>query len=560
MLDTIASETTSSADAPADSNPVATITNNSGVAVDIYDVYNPTDNSDAVLTFQKLGSIASGETKDIQTIHLASQLQAMFTGTVAALNGNYYYQFPVAVMPIVNIGSRKITSHTITADEKTGMEQSFLFQKYVSANPDSQFAKDFIAALGNADQETAVNAFFASTKNFKLCSLAAWTAIMTWCSQFTSAWQGTYYLYSVPAQGSTALPQLTATVNITSTSDTNSATLTMNNSSQSTTLVMNGSGMEESDVGQGGISVSLKETWINVIQTTTASDGTVNTNYLIGAALAGTINGINVSGTGEQRAIPSSNDPDKQTQQQQSATSFNSIFPTVATLVGLAISALTAYLFYKQLKQESGQKSNKAAEQAARQPGADDAAVDAAIGEVDRGYREDVRSAAARNSAVVASAEARVPLLRDQIAQRSQFDALAGAVNVQADRVIDVLAERPPNARTEGIVADLSNLQRDMQDRGAAPSAADVANISERLGSINADIRIEAQRPGIRQSEAAVLDRARDAMQDARRAQESIQDANERAAERASESAAQSDVKPEDAAPEPKPAEPIVDG
>jgi hypothetical protein len=152
-------------------NPTATITNNASVDVDVYDVFNPSDTANAVLTYTKLGTVKQGETKELQTLRLASQLQAMYTGSVLALNDNYYYQFPVAVMPIIAIGSKKVTSYTITNDDKSGMEQSFLFQKYAVANADSKIAKDFFAALNDPDQENAVNKFFASTKNFNTCTL-----------------------------------------------------------------------------------------------------------------------------------------------------------------------------------------------------------------------------------------------------------------------------------------------------------------------------------------------------------------------------------------------------
>src|SRR5262245_35311878 len=156
-------------------NPMATITNNSSIDVDVYDVFNETGQAQGVLTYTKLGTVKKGETQQIQTIHFASQLQAMYTGNVAALNGKYYYQFPVAVMPILSMGATKQTSYTITDDDRAGMEQAYLFQKYAVANPDSTISKDFFTALSDPDdQEGQVNKFFAVTKNFGSCTLAAW--------------------------------------------------------------------------------------------------------------------------------------------------------------------------------------------------------------------------------------------------------------------------------------------------------------------------------------------------------------------------------------------------
>lgn len=74
------------------SNPVASITNNSGASVDIYDVFNPSTDPkmQGPLTYTKLATVSSGSTQQVQTIHFASQLQAMFTGNVKALSGTFY--------------------------------------------------------------------------------------------------------------------------------------------------------------------------------------------------------------------------------------------------------------------------------------------------------------------------------------------------------------------------------------------------------------------------------------------------------------------------------------
>lgn len=83
-------------------NPTVQITNNSTIPVDIYDVFNPGTTGQTVpYTYTKLGTIPAGSTSTIQTIRAASQLQAMYTGTIDQLSSLYFYQFPVKVMAAV---------------------------------------------------------------------------------------------------------------------------------------------------------------------------------------------------------------------------------------------------------------------------------------------------------------------------------------------------------------------------------------------------------------------------------------------------------------------------
>jgi hypothetical protein len=85
------------------SNRVTTIINNLGCDVDIYDVLDPNTNADpstsVALTYTKLATVPKGATsQNVQTIRPASQLQAIITGNIEALNNNYYQEFTVAVM------------------------------------------------------------------------------------------------------------------------------------------------------------------------------------------------------------------------------------------------------------------------------------------------------------------------------------------------------------------------------------------------------------------------------------------------------------------------------
>ncbi len=545
-------------------NPMATIVNNSSIDVDVYDVYNGTGDANAALTYTKLGSVKKGETKKLQTIHFASQLQAMYTGTSAALNGNYYYQFPVAVIPIVPLGSQKRTSYTITGDDKTGMEQSFLFQKYVVANADSQVAKDFFAALSGSDPETAVDKFFAGTKNFKTCTLAAWTAVVTWSGQFTSAWQGPYYLYSVPPKDSTTPPKLTATVNISSTAKDDSAVLSMSDSSQSTALSMNGRGLQESNVGAGGISVSLKPAWMNVVQTD-GQDGSTNTRYLIGSAVTGVVNGITVLGTGEKRVIPSStggggqSDADKQRKEQQDQQNFDRMFSKITTLAGLAVSVLTAYFFYKQLNQGHTQKTNEATEQAAKKPGnkSPDKAVDDAVKSQDADYEKSLDKAREEiKPAEEAAAKDMAPAL-DAVAEQAKINVLDDVVDAQVDKLSEVLETKPPTDSLESTAEKLSDIQSEIQDiQDGKPGAKTIDDVTSSLKDVSTTIETEAQAKDWQDYEKDALESTKEAVDESVDVKESIDTADAEHAKEAETSPDDPDFDPEFAEPEVDPIAP----
>ncbi|ENH63870.1 hypothetical protein FOC1_g10008012 [Fusarium oxysporum f. sp. cubense race 1] len=294
-------------------NPVASITNNSGSSVDIYDVFNPsTDpNMQGPLTYTKLATVSSGSTQQVQTIHFASQLQAMFTGNVTALSGTYYQQFPVAVLAVSPFADSN--AFTVTSDNQQSMVDSFKFIKYAQANPSSQLATQFRTALGDTtNQKNAVNKFFQSTGSFKLCTLTTWTAVFTWQAQFTNPWQGTYFLYS---DGT----------------------------------------MSEQNQGTGNLSVALTPTWLNVAQTS-QQDGKTVSNYVIGAAFTGAINGQKVAGNLNQLAIPDPSDNSKNANNKNAANGFS--LSTLEGLIGMLTSIGMLYYMAKGHKEAETQKKN----------------------------------------------------------------------------------------------------------------------------------------------------------------------------------------------------------
>jgi hypothetical protein len=246
-------------------------------------------------------------------------------------------------------------------------------------------------------------------------------------------------------------------VNILSSPTVDLAILALNKSSQTTSLSMNGQGMQESNVGQGGISVSLKPAWINVVQ----SDDQGNTRYLIGNALSGVVNGITLAGTGEKRVIPDPNaDPSQQCKQKQSELNFDRLFNKVTTLIGLGVSMLTAYFFYKQLKSGHTQQSNKAAEEAAKKSGGNDKSVDNEFEQRDRDYEETLADKSADGE--VSLARKRVEKVPEEMKEavkevttQEKLNTLDNVVDEQVDELTETLETKPPTDALETTAENL---------------------------------------------------------------------------------------------------------
>ena len=102
---------------------------------------------------------------------------------------------------------------------------------------------------------------------------------------------------------------------------------------ENTPVVMVGDGtMQEQNPGTGNLSVVLNPTWLNITQTSQQNVKTV-TNYVIGAAFTGTINGVKVAGNLNQLAIPSPSDTSGGATDRNSANFFTQM--TFSGLVGL---------------------------------------------------------------------------------------------------------------------------------------------------------------------------------------------------------------------------------
>jgi hypothetical protein len=120
------------------------------------------------------------------------------------------------LLPIANIGvvqqfmddPAHFKDQAVTADNKTAMQQTAAFYQTISAYPDSQLAKDYVAAMTNTDKNAVngaidggVDDFFKNTKQYQKVTLAQLVAVENYYDSFPFAWaqytdSSTYYLYS----------------------------------------------------------------------------------------------------------------------------------------------------------------------------------------------------------------------------------------------------------------------------------------------------------------------------------------------------------------------------
>ncbi|KAI7762735.1 hypothetical protein LZL87_008176 [Fusarium oxysporum] len=491
------------------SNPVASITNNSGSSVDIYDVFNPSTDPkmQGPLTYTKLATVSSGSTQQVQTIHFASQLQAMFTGNVTALSGTYYQQFPVAVLAVSPFADSN--AFTVTSDNQQSMVDSFKFIKYTQANPSSQLATQFRTALGDTtNQKNAVNKFFQSTGSFKLCTLTTWTAVFTWQAQFTNPWQGTYYLYSLDK-----VPALVATLAITASADNSSAVLTMaGTNNENTAVVMAGDGtMSEQSQGTGNLSVALTPTWLNVAQTS-QQDGKTVSNYVIGAAFTGTINGQKVVGNLNQLAIPDPSDNSKNANNKNAANGFS--LSTLEGLIGMLTSIGMLYYMAKGHKQAETQKKNDVEKDATSKKDAEDK-----VEKVEQDYQaESVPEVQSQAEKV----EATVPEVQQgykEVVQAQDVQSKQDTIRQQEKSMEEVLEGGAPSQATEDTAMNLAKADNEVSkaaDPKTSPAERDAAlsDASTTLTKTSEDIQtaLKDQAEELPKEEADKLKDAQDAI------------------------------------------------
>ncbi|SHJ62515.1 hypothetical protein [Aquimarina spongiae] len=353
--------------------PIVKVTNNLPHEIEIYDVFNPSKGGvKETYQYTKLSTIASGATSDVQTIRKGSLLQAMFTGVIEQLDNKYYYQFPIKTMSAIQFtfDNPPPLTYSIETSDKASTIQSFLFHRFIMANPNSALTKNLYSALKKGSVDS-VNAFFASTKNFKNCTLSSWNIVQTWLQMFTSGWQGPYYLYEeaptpLPAN---YIPVLIATLNIVSSAKENLATLSMcsedakgnpvfANPPQHTTVVMNGDGTMGDDNPGQDVSVTLTPVWMNVIQTS-MKKGTPVSNYLAGPAVTGTVANKKVVSSQTARQLPESKKINT-----KKTSSFDASFAKLGQMVGLIVGLLFLGEFAMKIGKSAKEKVDKLKEKA----------------------------------------------------------------------------------------------------------------------------------------------------------------------------------------------------
>ncbi|WP_288243583.1 hypothetical protein [uncultured Chryseobacterium sp.] len=516
------------------SNPTVQITNNSAVSVDIYDVFNPGTTGQTVpYTYTKLDTIPAGITKTIQTIRAASQLQAMYTGTIEQLSSLYFYQFPVKVMAAVQFSfdNPPPLVFTITADDQASMIQSFLFHRYAMANPNSALTKNLYAAL-KGGSTASVNSFFASTQNFKSCTLSSWNAIMSWLQMFTSGWQGPFYLYEQAPNPAPSgyIPVLVGTINILSTATENSATLKLctqdangnpvyADNSQPTSIIMNGDGtMGDSNPG-GDVSVNLTPVWMNVIQTSMQNGQPVST-YLAGPTLTGTIANKTVVSSQTARQMPGK-PADKNKQ-----SSFDSTFGKICQGVGLLVGLLMLGEFAKKMFDGAKEKLTSAKEKATSEK-----EYETEENKIENAPDQDVVNEVTQQEETFNSDASSVADSYSDISESMQKDVMTQTMEDTMSDINNEITEQVENGftPTEEYESAVSDLQNSFQDASSQIESGNFSEASKELSSAasNMEETISQSESSLEQWESQSLQESADAVNEAAEASDALDTAQE---------------------------------
>lgn len=520
---------------PTQGGVIVTITNNLKIPVDIYDVFNPGSKTQVLpFTYTKLGTIAAGATGKITTIRNVAQLQAMYTGAIAELSNNYYYQFPIKFMSgtQLNYGTPPPLTYAIEEADRTATVQSFLFYKFAMANPGSALTTSFNAQIKSGKPDD-INAFFKGTKNFQQCTFAAWNAVLTWLQQFTSGWQGPYYLYQkAPAQPpKDYVPKLIATLNIVSDEKNNSAIMkscgaddkgnpVYTNPPEITNIEMVGDGtMSDSSTG-ADTTVSLTPVWMNVVQTKMVDNVPVS-NYLIGSAVCGTVAGIEVVSSQTARQIP-----DKPEDKSKAAT-FDSIFGKLCQTVGLLVGFIMLYEFIT--KKANG--SNEAKEEA-RSEADNDEDLSEEFENIDNEFSSDVAENFGSASAeeVLRSADTIQESYAEATAEM-QREVMTEAMDAQEEMIQNEISEQLNDGvtPTQEFENAFSDMETSFDNARSSISDGDFSSASETLSKASSDIEtvIKEQGDNLAEWESSALSDSSDALSDATDANDALNEAQE---------------------------------
>ncbi len=514
------------------SNPLVKITNSLSYAIDVYDVFNPATNGETKpYTYTKLATLAAGETQEVQTIRLASQLQAMYTGKITKLNDFYFHQFPIKIMSAVqfSFGTPPPIEYTVASTDEDAMVQSFLFHRFAMANPNSALTKNLYAALkeGSVDK---VNQFFAGTKNFKSCTLSSWNAVMAWLQMFTSGWQGPYYLYEKapnPApQG--YVPVLVATMNIVSTATENTAILKMctedskgnpvyASNPQTTTIIMNGDGtMVDSNPGQD-VSVSLTPVWMNVIQTS-MKDGVPVSSYISGPTVTGTIAGKEVVSSQTARQLPEK--PANKSKESSFDAGFNKLCQSVGLIVGLLMLGDFGKKMFTSAKDKITSKKEKAKSKEEFEK--EEKTIDATP-------NEDIVNEATAKESIFNSDASDIASNYSDISESLQENIMTESMNNTMTDIQSEITEQlqdglTPTTNYEEAVSDLNNSFTDVQQK-INDGDLSAANKEMNTAAENIETTIKENGNSMEQWESESLEKSADTVKNASEESNSLDEA-----------------------------------
>ncbi len=535
------------------------ITNQLSVPVDIYDVFNPAAAGQAApYLYTKLGTVAAGATGTVTTIRQVAQLEAMYTGPITELQNWYYYQFPIKFMSGTQFtfGTPAPLAYTIVEADRQSMIQSFLFHKFAMANPNSVLTTNLNTAIKSGNP-TAINAFFASTQNFKNCTLSSWNAVMTWLTMFTSGWQGPYYLYEAAPSPlpQNYVPTLVGTVNIVSTATSNTATLALCSQdssgnlqplspAQGSTVVMAGDGTATDQNPGQDVTLSLTPVWMNVIQTT-MNNGTPTTSYISGPTLSGTVAGKKVVST--QTLIPLSSQSGSKPKSSSSASSqtFNTICQVVGLIVGLV-------MLYEIAEKRFGSKQT--AEEKAKADAKSDADYKDQVESIDESTATDNAETFNENAGTMAQDSKGVADGYSQTSEIQQKDVLTQTIESETQTLNEEINTQLENGLTptqdfetayQNTTESFQTAQQQIDD-GKLTEAS--TTMSEAATSMQQTIDQSASQ--MQQSEVEALQQSSDAVDSASKEADALNEAQEEYEQKTNNEQDDSGFNDEDTTPE----------
>jgi|GEM_PF-3214130 len=451
-------------------NPQVTITNNSGVDVDIYDVYNPSGKADQY-TYTKLDTLKKGVSKVVQTIHMASELLAVDSGDITLAKVKFHEEmFPVAVFSASALDTPPL-KWSMTADDYTGAKQSFLFAKYSNANPDSKIVKTFNAALKKAtdDKGKAVDAFFKGTANFPKATYVSWIQIINWQTQSLSPWQGTYYLYNVPKADEKL--ELLCVVAITK---DGSGTVYVADSNgnyqgnQHSTIEQSGDGHIVTS-GDMSLNLSVRPIWSNI--RSVSSKGAVR--YGIGGALIGTFNGTQVSGSGRKYDLSSIGNGSSNT-----LDNYLKWQAAVGGMFGNLVSFAMLVIMFKEFQMKKKDAKDKVVNDAKDPESNRDKIKEEQQKAEDEVKAEEEPKIEAQEQTEQADSS-QLPEQRREVDDAQDRIEIGDAVDSARDKVDDLLREVPPSDAIEEAIGKAVEARNDARDGDMEAAFEDISSASE---------------------------------------------------------------------------------